>query len=96
MLALINRRERQILLHSCIYYEIDKNIISDYQFDMWSKELVELMEAYPNEFKASEYYSEFKEFTGSSGAFLNYSCFMTKRTEWLKSMVRLDKLLKVQ
>lgn len=84
MLALINRRERQILLHSCIYYEIDKNIISDYQFDMWSKELVELMEAYPNEFKASEYYSEFKEFTGSSGAFLNYRLLYDKACQMAK------------
>lgn len=69
MLDLINRRERQILLHSCIYYELDKNIISDYQFDIWSKELVELMEAY---------LKEFKEFTGSSGAFLNYRLLYDK------------------
>lgn len=84
MLALINRRERQILLHSCIYYELDKNIISDYQFDMWSKELVELMEAYPKEFKASAYFLEFKEFTGSSGAFLNYRLLYDKACQMAK------------
>lgn len=42
------------------------------------------MEAYPNEFKASEYYSEFKEFTGSSGAFLNYRLLYGKAYKMAK------------
>lgn len=83
-LSLINRRERQILVHSCIYYELDQNIISDYDFDLWSKELVGLMESYPNEFKASEYFGEFKEFTGASGAFLNYRLVHDKALQLLK------------
>ena len=40
ILEKINRRQNQILLHSCIYYKLATSITSDAQFDDWSKELV--------------------------------------------------------
>lgn len=34
---LIKRRRLQILIHSCIYYYLDSNLISDQQFDQWGE-----------------------------------------------------------
>lgn len=39
---LIKRRRRQILVHSCLYYRLASNIISDFQYDCWGKELGKL------------------------------------------------------
>lgn len=64
---LINRRRQQILVHSCIYYRLNDNIISDYQYDMWSKELAELQRAYPEIAETVPLSDEFREFDGSTG-----------------------------
>lgn len=72
MVSLINRRERQILVHSFLYYQLNESIISDHTFDKWSKELVELREKHPEEYHASVYAQEFYEFDGSSGYDLPY------------------------
>jgi NAD-dependent DNA ligase adenylation domain len=73
LLELMNRRQRQILVHSFLYYQLNENIISDHTFDLWSKELAELIKNYPDTFKQSVYYEGFKEFDGSSGYDLPYS-----------------------
>lgn len=76
ILSLINRRERQILVHACCYYRFNENLISDYQYDAWGLELIDLMEKYPLEFKASEYYDEFIRYCdgGTPSAFnLHYT-----------------------
>lgn len=67
ILELIGRRRRQILVHSCIYYRFDYNLIDDYTYDMWSKELAELQVKYPNLSKEADLYEEFKDFDGSTG-----------------------------
>lgn len=64
---LINRRRHQILVHSCIYYRLDQNLIPDYVYDQWSKELAELQQQYPELAKEVPLYEEFKDFDGSSG-----------------------------
>lgn len=69
---LINRRRRQLTVHSFIYYQLNKNIISDHDFDRWSKELVELQEQYPELAKQCIYHDEFKDFDGSTGFDLPY------------------------
>lgn len=63
----INRRERQLLVHSCLYYRMNQNIVSDYDFDLWAKQLVEMMEQEPVIFSESVYYADFKTFDGSTG-----------------------------
>lgn len=73
ILELINRRERQILVHSCIYYKLDKNVIDDHTFDRWSKELAELLVAHPEEAAAAEHAKAFVGFDGSSGYDLPFS-----------------------
>lgn len=72
-LELINRRQRQILVHSFLYYQLNTNIISDHTFDRWSKELYNLMKDYPEIAKKSVYYQGFLEFDGSSGFDLPYT-----------------------
>jgi NAD-dependent DNA ligase len=64
---LINRRRRQLTVHSFLYYQLDTNIISDHTFDIWAKELSDLQHKYPDIAKECIYADEFKDFDGSSG-----------------------------
>ena len=63
----IQQRRLQILVHSCIYYKWDDNIISDAQWNKWAHELVELQKKYPEKSKLVIYYEQFKDFDGSTG-----------------------------
>lgn len=65
--SLINRRQRQILVHSCLYYQFNENLIQDHVYDAWSKELAELIQSHKEEFKRSVYYAAFKDYDGCSG-----------------------------
>jgi len=67
LLEWINRRERQLLVHSFLYYQLNENIISDHVFDLWSKELAKAIIEHPDIFSKSVYAAEFKNFDGSSG-----------------------------
>lgn len=61
----IKQRRLQIIVHSCIYYKFDCNIIDDYTYNEWTLELARLQGKYPEESKAvTEYYEEFKEWQG--------------------------------
>lgn len=70
LVELINRRRRQILVHSVLYYRMNQNVIDDTTFDLWSKELAALQQDYPDIAAECEWAEGFKEFDGSSGAFL--------------------------
>lgn len=72
VLELITRRQRQLLVHSYLYYELNTNMISDSLYDEWSRELAELVKGNPKEFKKSENYYGFKDFDGSTGMDLPY------------------------
>ena len=43
----ILRKRQQILVHSCLYYRFDTNLIEDYQYDRIGKSLAELQIKYP-------------------------------------------------
>ncbi|MDQ0976657.1 hypothetical protein QFZ31_006709 [Neobacillus niacini] len=73
MIEWANRRQRQILVHSFLYYQLNESIISDHTFDQWSKELAKWIKENPDQFKMTVYYDGFKEFDGSSGYDLPYS-----------------------
>ena len=76
IIDLINRRENQILLHSCIYYRFNDNLIEDWQYDSIGKDLLRLAKDYPDEFKSSYHYEDFIEYVNSeipSGFNLPYS-----------------------
>ena len=65
--SLILRRRLQILIHSYIYYELDKNIVSDSTWSKWANELVELQNKYPLIAERVDYHKEFMDFDGSTG-----------------------------
>lgn len=67
ILELINRRRRQILVHSYLYYKCDTNLISDFTFDSWCKELFKLQKQYPRETEKAVFQEAFKNWTGFSG-----------------------------
>lgn len=56
--------------HSCIYYDMDANLITDKQFDEWGKELVKLQSDYPEIASRVCYAKAFKDWDASTGAFL--------------------------
>lgn len=65
--SLILRRRLQILVHSCIYYELNDNIIPDSTWSAWAEELAELQKQYPKIAERVDYAKEFKDFDGSTG-----------------------------
>lgn len=66
----IQQRRYQMLIHSCIYYKLDDNYISDSQWSEWAKELADLQNQYPEISKEVTLYEYFTDWDGSSGAFL--------------------------
>ena len=43
----IKQRRTQMLVHSCIYYEMDKNIVDDSTWQKWADELRDLQKDNP-------------------------------------------------
>ena len=54
--------QRSILVNSFAYYELNNNILSDYQYDANARQLEELARSYPEEFKRSRYWDYFYDF----------------------------------
>ena len=86
ILEKINQRERQLLVHCCLYYGMNKNIISDDTYDFFSFDLADLIKKHPDDFKKSAYHYEFRNFDPSTGLGLNY-----KKPEILKASYHLRK-----
>ena len=59
-----------MLVHSCIYYHLNQNSISDKQWDTWARELRDLQNQYPEISKQVTLYEHFKDWDASTGAFL--------------------------
>lgn len=54
--------QRSILVQSYAYYELDSNILTDFQYDENAKQLAELKKKHPDEFRRSKYYEYFHDF----------------------------------
>lgn len=54
--------ERSILVNSFAYYELDSNLLSDFQYDANAMQLAELKKEYPKEFNRSRYYDYFHDY----------------------------------
>lgn len=63
----IQQRRYQILVHSCIYYHMGQNIISDYEWDEWARELRDLQNQYPEISKQVTLYEYFKDWDAYTG-----------------------------
>jgi hypothetical protein len=66
----IKQRRAQMLIHSCIYYELDDNIVSDHQWQAWADELQELQSKHPELIEMGFYDQYFKDWDGATGAHL--------------------------
>ena len=60
--------ERSILVNSFAYYELNENILSDFQYDANAIQLSELKRDHPEEFKRSKYYDYFYDYCQDSDA----------------------------
>lgn len=72
ILKLIERRRKQMLVHSYIYYQLDDCIVNDYTWSEWAKELYDLQNEYPEESEKAYLYEDFKDFDYSTGADLPF------------------------
>jgi hypothetical protein len=83
-----NYLQRQILIHSIIYYELDENIISDKEYDNLSLQLLDLKyEMRISDYCQTEYYNQFKYFDGSTGFDL-YHRLSGKQKKYLRQIAR--------
>lgn len=79
----IQQRRLQILVHSCIYYEFDTNIVDDHTYNRWAHELADLQQQYPEEASQGLYAEAFKDFDGSTGFDLPKDDFVRVRAKKL-------------
>ena len=78
----ISLLERSIIVNSFAYYELNENILSDHQYDMNTRQLLELKRSEPEAFKKSRYYKYFDNFESGTGFDL------TSRVKKSKSLYR--------
>ena len=83
----INYLQRFIIVHSYIYYELNRNVISDREYDIKSKELTKYKNEFPELWKTSEYYRQFgNDYDGSTG-FTFYHALDNHQQRIIKSIV---------
>ena len=70
LIELVRRRRSQMLIHSCIYYELNESIISDHQWQAWADELQKLQKEHPSCLRIDFYDWEFRDWDGATGAHL--------------------------
>ena len=58
-----------MLVHSCIYYRFDTNIVSDFDYDRWVNELMELQRKYPEIAQQCAYQEDFKNLDETTSGF---------------------------
>ena len=63
----IQRLRLKVLVHSCIYYHLNGNVIEDKKFDDMARELVKLQTSYPIIAERVCYADAFKGFDGHTG-----------------------------
>lgn len=66
----IQHLRRLILVHSCIYYQLNDNLVSDHQWMEWAQELLQMQVTFTHEVG---FYDElFADWEGQSGFHLTY------------------------
>ena len=59
--------QRAILVNSYAYYELDRPILHDFQYDVNTRQLLELKRAAPEAYRKSRYYRYFDNFESGTG-----------------------------
>lgn len=82
----IQRRRYQVMVHSCLYYSMNTNMVSDVQYDAWARELEQLQNAYPDIADNVDYAEYFKDFSASTGFDLPLNDpWVRRKALWLSS-----------
>ena len=63
----IKQRRTQMLVHSCIYYELNDNIVPDSVWQKWADELRDLQNEHPLCCNIEHYDEDFARWDGSTG-----------------------------
>ena len=67
----ISYLQRQVIVHSLLYYELNESVISDKDFDDLSRQLVRMQRsASKDDLRNSQYYYCLKDFDGSTGFYI--------------------------
>jgi len=72
IIAKINQRRRQLLIHSYLYYKLDDTLIDDATYDRFAHELKDLVTKYPDKAKQAVLSEEFKEWDNEPKLFSGY------------------------
>lgn len=62
--------QRQIIVHSILYYELSESVIQDFQFDSICKQLLMFQKKLGNDYEKTDYYKYFYDFKGETGYYL--------------------------
>lgn len=63
----IRQRRAQMLIHSCLYYELNESIVSDHKWQEWADELEKLQTDNPDCMKLDFFDNEFRDWSGATG-----------------------------
>lgn len=63
----IKQRRAQMLVHSCIYYELNESIVSDHKWQEWADELQQLQIHHPDCMTIGFFDWEFRNWDGATG-----------------------------
>lgn len=87
--SLIQHRRLQVLVHSCIYYELNESIVSDSTWSKWALELETLQKQNPEISKQVIYVEAFENFDHSTGCNLPLKDpWVVAKAKWLLSVSR--------
>ena len=67
VLEKIELLQRSILVNSYAYYELNENILTDFQYDNNTRTLRRLKQEYPEEYSKSRYFKYFEDFESGTG-----------------------------
>lgn len=63
--------QRQIIIHSVLYYEMHENVIEDFQFDNLCRQYMEMAtDISISEQKRTQYWYVFRDFKGETGFYI--------------------------
>lgn len=86
---IIKQRRAQMLIHSCIYYELNDNLVSDHKWQEWADELDTLQKQYPEKCSIKFFDREFANWTGATGNHLPHRHpWVLRKSMWLLEIAK--------
>ena len=69
----IKQLRAKMLIHSCIYYQLNSNIVDDHTWQQWADDLEQVQKEYPHLCKIDFYDEYFIDWTGTTGNHLPHT-----------------------